>query len=349
MSHVDDGTLHAYLDGELTPVEIERLETHFAGCSACRARLDEERALIERAARLLDLAVPTGPERAAPPLHQLRHPRPMLSRIRVPLAWAATIVLALGLGYYAAVSSFPMRAEEPAASAEVAVAPQAVTPAPARADLPATTTLSNTGDVEHQRPATLAGGAGAPADRAREESDERQAPARPAAAAEAAGQLARDQAQPGLRAAAPPSPVASNVSPGVSNGMVAPSAQAGFVMRRSLSTTWPVIEAKPARDLLGTDPVVIPGYGVRTLRRNPGAPEILVEQEMANGVVVSLFEQPIKQDAPMVIVDGRMIDSVVAKTRANERLARFIGGLRIEISGPLPMDSLSKLLELIKP
>jgi hypothetical protein len=211
-----------------------------------------------------------------------------------------------------------------------------VTPAPARADLPATTTLSNTGDVEHRRPATLAGGAGAPADRAREESDERQAPARPPAAAEAAGQLARDQAQPGLRAAAPPSPVASNVSPGVSNGMVAPSAQAGFVMRRSLSTTWPVIEAKPARDLLGTDPVVIPGYGVRTLRRNPGAPEILVEQA-------------IKQDAPMVIVDGRMIDSVVAKTRANERLARFIGGLRIEISGPLPMDSLSKLLELIKP
>lgn len=344
MSHVDDGTLHAYLDGELTPVEIERLETHFAGCSGCRARLDEERALIERAARLLGLAVPAGPERAAPPLHQLRHPRPVLSRIRVPLAWAATIVLALGLGYYAALSSFAMRAKEPAASAEVAVAPQAVPPTPARADLPAATTLSNTGDDEHQRPATVAGGAGAPADRAREESDAPQSLTRPAAAAEAAGQLARDQAPPELRAAAPPAPVASN-------SIVTRPAQASAYRdaTRRLSTAWPVIEAKPARDLLGADPVVIPGYGVRTLRRNPAAPEVLVEQEIANGVVVSLFEQPFKQDGPILIVHGRMIDSVASKTNANERLARFIGGLRIEISGPLPMDSLSKLLELIKP
>lgn len=152
-----------------------------------------------------------------------------------------------------------------------------------------------------------------------------------------------------MRAAAPPSPVVSNVSPGASNDIVVAQSARGQITRRSLSTAWPVIEAKPARDLLGTDPVVIPGYGVRTLRRNPGAPEVLVEQEISHGVVVSLFEQPFKQDAPMLIVDGRMIDSVAAKTSANERLARFIGGLRIEISGPLPMDSLSKLLELIKP
>ena len=40
MSHVDDGTLHAYLDGELTPVERARLEGHVAECAACRNRLD---------------------------------------------------------------------------------------------------------------------------------------------------------------------------------------------------------------------------------------------------------------------------------------------------------------------
>jgi hypothetical protein len=44
-----------------------------------------------------------------------------------------------------------------------------------------------------------------------------------------------------------------------------------------------------------------------------------------------------------------MVDSLAAKARANERLARFVGGLRVEISGPLPADSLSKLLELITP
>src|SRR5207244_2498041 len=49
MSHVDDGTLHAYLDGELSPAEVQGVEAHLAQCPACRGRLDEERALITRA------------------------------------------------------------------------------------------------------------------------------------------------------------------------------------------------------------------------------------------------------------------------------------------------------------
>src|SRR5258705_3503953 len=98
MSHVDEGTLHAYLDGELLPVERTRLEAHVAECAQCRGRLEEERALIERASGLLGLAQP--PERSAPRLHQLRRPR-LAWRLRVPLAWAATVVLALGIGYYA--------------------------------------------------------------------------------------------------------------------------------------------------------------------------------------------------------------------------------------------------------
>ena len=53
MSHVDEGTLHAYLDGELAPVERERVDTHLKGCPACQARLAEERAILERASRLL--------------------------------------------------------------------------------------------------------------------------------------------------------------------------------------------------------------------------------------------------------------------------------------------------------
>jgi len=58
MSHVDDGTLHAYLDGELSPPEVQSLETHLAQCPGCRSRLEEERALISRAAELLWRAAP---------------------------------------------------------------------------------------------------------------------------------------------------------------------------------------------------------------------------------------------------------------------------------------------------
>jgi hypothetical protein len=32
-----------------------------------------------------------------------------------------------------------------------------------------------------------------------------------------------------------------------------------------------------------------------------------------------------------------------------ERLARFIGGMRVEIAGPLSADSLNRLLEQVKP
>ena len=96
MSHVDEGLLHAYLDGELTPVERARVDEHVAGCLACRTRLDEERQLIERAGKLLGFAAPM--ERPAPPLHQLKRPK-VWWHVRMPLAWAATIILALGLGW----------------------------------------------------------------------------------------------------------------------------------------------------------------------------------------------------------------------------------------------------------
>src|SRR5438067_1458558 len=49
MSHVDDGALHAYLDGELSPLESQDVEAHIAQCPGCRRRLEEERALIARA------------------------------------------------------------------------------------------------------------------------------------------------------------------------------------------------------------------------------------------------------------------------------------------------------------
>src|SRR5258707_3012558 len=125
MSHVDEGTLHAYLDGELTPVERERVDTHLKGCPACQARLAEEQAILERASRLLGLAAP--PERAMPPLAQLHRP-PVIWRLRRPLAWAATLILAVGLGWYVR-GTFPDRA----ASQREVQADQALASKPASA------------------------------------------------------------------------------------------------------------------------------------------------------------------------------------------------------------------------
>src|SRR5690349_14019953 len=98
MSHVDEGTLHAYLDGELPSAERATVDAHLAQCATCRATLAEERALLERASALLESARP--PQRAVPPFEQVRRaPRRSPWHVRTALAWAASLALAIGLGY----------------------------------------------------------------------------------------------------------------------------------------------------------------------------------------------------------------------------------------------------------
>ena len=53
MSHVDDGMMHGYLDGELSPAETRGIDAHLTECPHCRRRLEEERALLARASELL--------------------------------------------------------------------------------------------------------------------------------------------------------------------------------------------------------------------------------------------------------------------------------------------------------
>jgi hypothetical protein len=356
MSHVDDGTLHAYLDGELSPVEVERLEAHVTGCPVCRARLDEERALIDRASKLLGMAVPPGPEREAPPLHQLRQPRVIGRRLVIPLAWAATIVLALGLGYYAASTSYrpgpqetvaQLAAQESVASPQdVAVTPQSAT---AAAERTAERSLARRQEPAAPRPRPSEPAVvvdGALADRVvREALDEA------GQQSKAATQLPAGRADVRVRGAPAPAPAANVI---IIDSNPRDYALAGVVTTASLSTTWPVIQPQPAHDLLGGAPAMIPGYPVRALRRNPtAAREIVVEQELSPGVVVSLFEQPLDLNpgpASPSRLDGQAPrDSLAAKARTNERLARFVGRLRIEIAGPLPKDSLNRLLESVKP
>lgn len=331
MSHVDDGTLHAYLDGELAPMERGRIEEHLTGCSPCRERLAEARALITRADQLLALAAPAAPTRTAPPFHRLR-PRPAWWHVRMPLAWAATLTLALGTGWFlrgrtmsppeTPVLDRPTVAQAPIpANVVVAVAPpEQATPValqrpPASASAAETETTNN-GAV---------------------------APPSSAVAAKAAARLSADQAAP-LRGevgrvsgevvtTVPPAPLALDEAPRTD--------------RARLSTTWTVIASSSARDLLGTDPATIPGQPIRALRRGPGpAPEILVEQELGGGVVVLLYEQVVDQGA--TVARRELVARGGAVPPGNERLARFIGSLRVEIAGPLPADSLSRLLDSVR-
>ena len=53
MQHPDEGTIHAWLDGELSAEEAQALESHVAGCAACSAKVAEARGLIAASSRIV--------------------------------------------------------------------------------------------------------------------------------------------------------------------------------------------------------------------------------------------------------------------------------------------------------
>jgi hypothetical protein len=358
-------------------MDAVRVERHVADCAPCRQRLDEARALVQRAARLLEWASP--PERAAPPLSDLR---PMAPRWRTPVAWAATIVIALGVGLYGGKRLFTERpaaslarenrsteaAEKDQLTAPAIVAtvdsqngarradprstvtePQpaaAATPPAAKAESVAVPSgaLAVGGDAAQQRADT----ATRPADSAPRLSDD-SVRRLAAAAARSLAMGARTQRDSISRveeralapAAAPAAvPPAAQVLP---LGAVADRAAPvdGNAGDRNLSrsrrflttTTWPVITRDSATRLLRAPIVALPDVPITNVRAASDA--ILVEHVLPPGQVIQLIER-------------RATAEEYAATRASELLARYVGGLRVEIAGPFSADSLSKLLERVR-
>jgi len=365
MSHVDEGTLHAYLDGELHSVERAALEAHLAGCATCRENLTEERALRERATAVLGSARPA--ERPAPPLEQLRRePKRSPWRVRRSFAWAASIAVALGFGYY-------MRS--PVAYRE---APAPDTPAPpvlvAQNHAASTREEKAAAPAAAPAPATALGRsrlsdkrAARPADEFADITPKDSAPARVAV---------RNSAPPGAEVpsastAAAPRPAADTIRLDASvvsraERDRAPAAAASIVVdgvqaRQLTSTTWPVINRRIARSILGEEPVGLPGLATRAFRRAPGTDgTVVVEQVLDSSTVIQIFQRPAgsaylyDSSGSGYANEGRArprgyASEDQARERGNRLFARFVKGLRVEITGPLSADSLNRLLEQVAP
>jgi len=313
ISHVDDGQLHAYLDGELPQAEQWRLEAHLGECPACRGRLEEQRALIARASELLALATP--PARDAPPFRpaMAQPPPPVRWPARQPLAWAATVVLALAAGWYlrGESPSAPVRPDRRAAAANAAApreTARTVPPSPRQAPEPKT--------LAQQAP---------PAGRPVQEADE------------AARSVAAAQHDQMISGSALPNPQMTPLDQAAraKSGAVPPAAALAAPAAPS-AVRWETISWDTARAILGVDPARIPNLPAVAKRSSAADRVVLVEQQLASGTVVRLHERPAAEGAPGMEVG------------TSERLARYVGNLRVEIEGALPPDSLSKLLELVK-
>jgi putative zinc finger protein len=137
MSHLDEGTLHALLDGELDLHEVKEIQAHIGSCAACGTRLREVKEFHGESDRLVGLLeVPAAPsrwtaapvdaepeavqqpsERAAPPRSPRNPPRisgpvaeppPLLlpdgseygrGRFMRRMRWAAGILVIVGAGF----------------------------------------------------------------------------------------------------------------------------------------------------------------------------------------------------------------------------------------------------------
>ena len=135
MSHLDEGTLHALLDGELDLHEVKEIQAHIGSCAACGTRLREVKEFHGESDRLVGLLeLPTTPSRrtalAEPgpaafdepaerrgPRHELprasgplNEPPPLLlpenpayqrGGLMRRMRWAALILVTVGAGYMA--------------------------------------------------------------------------------------------------------------------------------------------------------------------------------------------------------------------------------------------------------
>ena len=116
-----------------------------------------------------------------------------------------------------------------------------------------------------------------------------------------------------------------------------------------MSSTWPIIQHGSATRMLGTELAMIPGVPLKDIRMSPYSDGVvLVEQEIDSTVVVQLFQRRAETAAADSLAFRRYMTPRAAERERVERLARFVGPLRVEIAGPLGTDSLSKLLELVR-
>ena len=343
MSHVDEGMLHGYLDGELSPAEARGVDAHLAECPECRRRLEDERALIARAAELLALATP--PDRALPPFRagDVKPPPRVWWQVRLPLAWAATVALALGIGTYLG------REVNPASQVEKALDNTAATRRPMAE--PVKRELAQ-----------------------RESRVERRAVRTPPAA-QPAPPAARALARANNIALPRPEPVvqADSVAAPVANADRTFQGEARVVLGKALEEgrdVWQkgsAISIDSARHVLRADPLVVPGVPIEALYRGRAigySSVVIVEQALDSTTLIEVINaRPAPQLLDQVVVAGApagrperasAADSLAALARRPApRVAKAAGqvspGLFRDVRGPLSADSLAALRRRLEP
>jgi hypothetical protein len=327
MRHIPEDELHAYLDQGLSRSQCVEIESHLADCPSCQASRDGIAALRDRTTSLLARLAP--PRSIQPSFESLRlraEDEATARRFRIHVvAWAASLVLAVGLGYGASVFLRPRGATGVAdrgSSAPVAAAANAAdtvrSPAPAPQYHP----------VRRERPSP------------------RPAEGRPASVrtADVAPPLQRDrEAVLSVLDPVPAVELSKLESPRISGE------EFGGMWR---TMSWDGAEAEAGKPLPHIDGLPVVQVQIQNLE---GArPVTVVAQQLASGQVIRTIEGS-ATDVSQLLARRQMSDDDSVQLRGNavrganaidpdHAMAMQLGDRMLAITGDLPSDSLRAMI-----
>lgn len=393
MSHVDEGRLHAWLDygrSGMSEAEYKEIGAHLKRCADCSALLAEERALRDRSVAILGA---TGPRASFPPSFEEltararadgRLPEPAVAphkpaepkegrdwsgrrsrRQMVGLAWAASLMAALGLGWIA--SSTLMEGDQLAIQTVESPAARESAPeslemaAPAADDRVAGKMAAPTETATAASPASSEAVAvpeamppadspppssGAPTALTSPSASRQVAPApsaeppRPVTAGEivVAGFGAREDAESAGIAADQGEPIALRAA-GVPAGMAPPpaapsAAPAALGFAGEPEPAWETVSPERAAERLGSD-----------ILTHPAFPVLRIEVPRAEGVRMVRVVHILPGGGTLTITQSRTSGGEAAIVTPSESATIMRDDVVITGTGPISADSISTLLE----
>ena len=379
MQHLDDAFLAAYLDGEKpdgwTGGRVDGSE-HLGGCADCQARLEALRVTRERAKAILRSGTPSGAQPSFQDVLKRRQAAKAdarsLARLR-PLAWAASIVLALSVGWYTRELQLrPSAPQEVELTASAKEAGKAATADKIAVTAPLQIAQNRPNTLRAQRE-TGAGARGKAAEAANvtvDRKDERfPAPISLAAEAPSAQPLSRASAQEEdqLKKLAPrdtqqvrlDAVVVASAESRAAEGAGAPAnervtarrarqvpsaaapAPAPAVTRGFADAPSPVAPLSnsvvAATSVLGRPPLTVPGLEIIGYQTGPNS--VRVTQRMATGVLEMVQQRP-----------GVTDESGPSASRAvsGPGVGALVEGIQIRLWGPVSYDSLRALVARLR-
>jgi putative zinc finger protein len=340
MRHIPEDELHAYLDQGLSRTQCVEIESHLADCPSCQATRDGIAALRDRTTALLSRL---APPRNVPPAFEVLRRRAAEAasqrRRRLSIvAWAASLVAAVGLGWTA--SSF-LRSPDRARP----ITPVAAAPAPAAAERKVasalTTSIAPAARLTAPRPTRPAEGASRAAARApgRTSRPGGDGPAGKTAVAAATAESAAASRTAAALSVLDPKPALELTR------LEQPDRRALELNGMWRTMSWDGAKAEAGERVPHIDGLPVVQVQIQNGERD-SRPVMVVAQQLSSGQVIRTIEGPATDVSQMLSRrDMADVDSLfLPGDSANHAMAMQLGDRMLAITGDLPSDSLRAMI-----